>query len=690
MPSISFIPIHHRRMNTFMHFHAAEQCNYLDPERRTLLYGKKGYVSCGLESQGQLPKYGAWPNGKEMTKLELSRLSNFDIDDPARKLSLERFAKIRDGPWHFETEDVTERSHKSYSKLMDAGLASMLCESCAKWEIEQGTWFAAIFGLGQKKCHETGTYSKVRPISNEKYRNKILSPPVEHLTFSSLPEILQGIVYCCNPEHEDSYFENKKDVLRSIQVARDKAKKWCKGNLKKMTWRDIRTLPRKKKEYKGKSFLPCLSKDDLASAYWQYGVRDPRQNGFQIYCPEKQRMEFGFLRCLNFGNIHSIYGFCACCSQWMEKWFNQIGKVPVFQYVDDLIYFSDQDGTLAPLYERFIRRVLAIWGIALAPEKHEQMLPSQDIGEILGIGCRRLTDSIEFFLPEAKVKRIAADLDRVANLIRDPDQRTLESTHKELEKVQGLLCHAMYSRKLRRSLPVLKHIFALTSQPKNFAQNISSKSRREQLLIVLKKCKEIIERRDKTVIARDKMCRDRVHMFTDAAASQSDGKISFGAISFLEDETSSVGFFLHTSQDEIPSFFKRAAIMCYEAIAVALGQRLLTRFSESSSYIVNVDNSACTYGIVNASVDCPKTASVISVLSDRAYLQQIEYFYSYASTHLNSADATTRLEMMDSLGRSYGTKFPLSRSEIMHELELLAKECEELHDELMLGDIRKE
>eukprot|EP00392_Amoebophrya_sp_AT5.2_P003946 g3951.t1 len=47
--------------------------NYLDEERRAVVFGKYGMMQCGLPTHGTVPIYGCWPGAKKLTEVEQAR-----------------------------------------------------------------------------------------------------------------------------------------------------------------------------------------------------------------------------------------------------------------------------------------------------------------------------------------------------------------------------------------------------------------------------------------------------------------------------------------------------------------------------------------------------------------------------------------------------------------------------------------
>eukprot|EP00392_Amoebophrya_sp_AT5.2_P005829 g5839.t1 len=383
----------------------AECTNYLEPATREAIYGIHGYLNTGFPVEGPVPLFGAWPDARPMSTQEKQAIWDTREQLRERLAQIDQMSKLRSEPYEFENEQTMG----GCLKAVEALLAGPWAEPLPKAEAEKsGEWIFPFFGLGQKWDSDTQAWRKVRPIASEKLRNRICSPASEHMSLPGTDVVIDFAMYAANPQLKESLMQSKRDITASIQANRKKK------NGQKMAWTDVTTLPQPLKQFKGHSFVPVFGKLDLYQAYLQLGVNTPRRNVFQYYVPELGEYKFGFSNALSFGNVHSVFGFVASISELLDKVLNEILMMPALVYIDD-IAFAATPG-LIDLYMETIRKMLAIAGIAVAPEKCETAKMGEEI-EILGIVFVCYPDRIEVYLSTKKINSITKKMSEAAHLL---------------------------------------------------------------------------------------------------------------------------------------------------------------------------------------------------------------------------------------------------------------------------------
>eukprot|EP00392_Amoebophrya_sp_AT5.2_P013516 g13640.t1 len=382
-----------RRMSAMLFSELAAEAGHLSGEQRAQLYGPEGFVNTGFPVEGPAPIYGSWPTGKALSAEERARLHTATGQLQQRLDKINGAGRMHEGPYAFETEQTMAKCFAHIRALMKGPLASEL----EKEDTPSGTWVLPFFGLGQKWNETTKSRQKVRPIANEKKRNNLCSPLSEHLALPGTDTVVDMSFACLNPDYLDSVNETRDDVIRSLERGRQKAALSKGAHLQ---WLNVEAMPKAQSGYKGFSFVPTCGKLDMFQACLQLAVKDPSRNLFQVFDPETETFRCGMLNVLSFGNVHSVFGFCAGISELVNSVVNEILEIPCAVYVDDLIFLGAQG--LAPIYMKAIRRLLAAMGIAVAPEKCFTAEHGEKI-DLLGIDFLPEQEQILVALPEKKV-----------------------------------------------------------------------------------------------------------------------------------------------------------------------------------------------------------------------------------------------------------------------------------------------
>lgn len=438
-----------------------------------------------------------------------------------------------------------------------------------------------------------------------------------------------------------------------------------------MTWRDVSTLPKPVEQYHGHSFVPVFGKLDLFQAYLQLGVADPSRNLFQCWSTEKQDFVYGRSNALSFGNVHSVYGFVASISELINKVINEILMIPALVYIDDIIFCATPP--LLEVYMDAIRRMLALAGIAVAPEKCETA-PREVPIEILGIMFESHDDRVEIFLGDKKVERISKKIDETTAALDEvelePKTDTADLFH-QLEEVSGLFIHATFWRNVKRGVPLTRMVYDLISNRKTFPTRIKSKEKLQSVKLMLTAMKEEIAEQKHMIIRKSLAARKRVHIMTDASCSSDD--VAFGGILFNEDGSSSA-FSLHAKQNELPMNLRRASILVYELIAVKIAQVLFRKAFQDASVVAHCDNAGATYGLVKGALKCPLATSIVVDIGNTTINNEDLVYYAYINTHANPSDACTRTDMLNELAKAYDTKFDFTPQQVREVLDEIATE----------------
>eukprot|EP00392_Amoebophrya_sp_AT5.2_P012060 g12154.t1 len=657
----------------FMH-QIADAMNYLEPEIRESVYGPDGLVNLGLDVEGPVHYFGAWKDSaKPLSKDEKARLWSVQNDLQCRIAKVNQEAKWRMTPYGFEDQQTMARCYKEVCALFDGPHAVRMEKS----DIPNGTWVCPFFGLGQKLDADTGLWRKVRPIANERIRNDECSPISEHLSLPGTDVLADMIVYCANPSIAATTMQTKHDVTASIKANRKAA------TGERMTWRDTSTLPAAMPPYAGHSFVPCFGKLDLFQAYLQLAVRDPRRNLFQVWNPELKRYEFGRLNAASFGNVHSVFGFTGSISEFLNMLSRDILRIPATVYIDDIIYMSTE--CLLPVYMHAIRQMLALIGIAVAPSKCEFAAKGTSI-ELLGIDFLSLHDEVQVSLPEKKIEAVSSKVKEVwelANAIRggDTSKATLDSAHDILEELNGLFIHCTFWRRVKRGLPLTRHIYQLLSTRGHFERTIKANTCTAMLKVLTKRMKKEVEARVPMRIRRDTAARGRIHLMTDAAANDTDAAL--GGVLFHPNGTSE-GFSLHLKQREIPLPLRRAKIMTFELVAVLMGKKLFRQQLQQQNATVHCDNAPAVCGIIKGQLLRKLSTAVVAAICSHNMEADYIPFYAYINTHANVADAATRTKMLSALADSCNTSFPFTKQQLLDALNEIADEVVENTTDLLL------
>eukprot|EP00392_Amoebophrya_sp_AT5.2_P007408 g7422.t1 len=286
-----------KKLSPLLLHKVATAANYLSQEKREMVYGKNGFMNRGYLVEGTLPVYGAWPGGRTLTKKEKQDVEAARDCLNMRRAEIDAHTKLRDHPYDFETDFVLQKCFAAVDKLCGTPMATWIPEK----SIDGKAWVWPYFGIGQRRDPDTGAWTKVRPIANEKLRSRVMSPATEHMTLPSTSTIADLIMRCANPNFEFTVAQTKNDVTKSVTANR--AEKG-KGPQKKMVWADINTIPKGIGAYRGEAFCPTLGKLDLHQAYYQLGADCPDRNVFQCYNPETGHYQYGKM---SLTSIHMHY-----------------------------------------------------------------------------------------------------------------------------------------------------------------------------------------------------------------------------------------------------------------------------------------------------------------------------------------------------------------------------------------------
>eukprot|EP00392_Amoebophrya_sp_AT5.2_P010927 g10997.t1 len=571
-------------LNSWIWGQLGQWSGYLNQQKRAILWGKRGYVQRGFPTQGLAPIYGCWEQGRQLTEVEKARYEEARSEERTLSTILEGYTKFRSGPYAMEDEEIQKRSYEAVEKMMDGVLGKFVPFS----QIDEKKFLTPFFGIGQKRMPD-GTWAKVRPIANEKDRNRATSPISEHLALPGIPEIIDGIYCCMNPGYLDPHAQSKKDVIDSIEKNRVKKA----GG--KLAWTNVSALPKPHPGYSGTAFVPSLGKIDLFQACLQMGVDDPTQNQIQIWSPGEQEMKYGVLNSMTFGNVHSVFGFVAAVSEPLNHFINRILGIPAYVYIDDIIFYGASE--CIGLYADSVRRLCALLGLAVAPEKTETASYGQTL-EILGIEFTPHEDRCVIDLPLKKKQLIAEKVEALLALIKSDDtvKANFNSIRPELERIDGLFIHALFSRKHKRNIPATRFIYDLLAEDaEDFRKSIFGKKSRTTLSMMLKKINRTVQEAEPYVIQIRAATRGRHHMMTDASKDKSD-KVALGGLVWL-DESKCIGYSIHLNQNELPATMRGQSIMSYELIAVTLAQRLLRKHIDTTHVICHCDNAGAVFAI---------------------------------------------------------------------------------------------
>eukprot|EP00392_Amoebophrya_sp_AT5.2_P013731 g13860.t1 len=507
------------------------------------------FLHLGFPTAGVLDHWGAWDDGKELTKEESLRYHRMDGGELDANTILQDKIKLRAGPYTFETQDIQERSYNAYVKLFDG-------------------------------C-------------------------------------------------------SKRDVIDTITHGR-KAKK--KG---KMSWADISAIPKGSQPRQDRTFIPSFAKLDLFQAYMQLPVQDPRDNQAQLWNPFDQKMEYGVMHVLTFGNTHSVFSFCAAISESVSRMLNVIFKIPTFVYVDDIIIFASDE--LLQLYTDTARRLLAKLGVAVAPEKTTLCFKGQKI-EILGIDFAPTEEKAEISLPEKKAALLGAKADELLRLLADGGFPTigLDQLRKKLESFTGSVLHAIYNRRHKAGLPLTRFIFSMTKDKGVFPQKIGSARNREILRLLIQRIKASIESREVWSIKLNAAGQGRLHLMADA--SSSDGVVAIGGILYHLNGSSS-GYTRYLRQRELPPILRGHSILVYELLAIVVAIKIFKSSIKGHNLIAHCDNTAAVFGIVKGQLHARTPTAVIAALVSECNesIPDTYTLWAYINTLANAADACTRV-----------------------------------------------
>eukprot|EP00392_Amoebophrya_sp_AT5.2_P006235 g6245.t1 len=236
-----------QRSNPWLWNQLLQQSDYLDFERREMIFSKDGFLNTGFLVEGEVPRYGAWDgravSDEERTKYEAIAFGDRDF----RKLIRKHIRVLHQPEGVFHDEDVMRRGFDAVNELMDGVLAYEQAEE----DMNLTRFIVPIFSIGQR-LQEDGTCAKVRPIANEKRRSLALSPLAEHMTLPSIPHVIDGFLYAANPKYTDPFSQAKKDVLNSIETGRQAKKKG------KLAWTEVANLPLPVPPSSSNGFVPVV------------------------------------------------------------------------------------------------------------------------------------------------------------------------------------------------------------------------------------------------------------------------------------------------------------------------------------------------------------------------------------------------------------------------------------------------
>eukprot|EP00392_Amoebophrya_sp_AT5.2_P012582 g12689.t1 len=657
-----------QRLSPFLLKEWANDVGHLSPEMREEVYGKAGHVNRGFPVEGPVPLYGAWPNARKLTTHERTRLMKTKQELEHRLSAVGQLLKLRSEPYLFEDQQILDGCWSAVSKLLDGPWADRLDPS----EIEgKDEWIFPYFGIGQKWIEEEGRWAKIRPIANEKARNRLCSPITERMTLPGTDAIVDFVMYAASPTIADSMTQTKTDISESI--ARNRKKKGGE----KMTWMNIDTLPQPLPGYQGHAFTPVFGKLDLFQAYLQLGVSNPDRNIFQLFSPEKREYVYGKSYALSFGNIHSVFGFVASISELISKVINDLMEIPAAVYIDDIIFCATP--RLQQLYMDAIREMLAIAGIAVAPEKCE-VAPLGEPLEILGIIFHVYEDRVEVYLSRKKISTIVGRIRRVIDLTGpllskkiDRGKYDFDNLYEELEKVNGLFIHATYWRNVKRGVPLARFVYNLLGNKNGFEEKTTSEGCVRSLRLMLTNMEEETQLQKPMIIRQSVAIRKRIHVMTDASAKGVD--VAFGGLVFREDG-SSIGYSLHTTQAELPPNLRRASILVYELIAIKIAQIVFKEEHKDASIVQHCDNAGAVYGLAKGALTCSLATSIVTDIGNTNIDREDLTYCAYINTHANPSDACTRTDMMEALARTYGTKFTIPEDRVREILLEIANDSQ--------------
>eukprot|EP00392_Amoebophrya_sp_AT5.2_P005371 g5380.t1 len=592
----------------------AECLDFTTPEIREQNYSRRGLINSGFGVEGKAPIYGCWPDAKKLTAKEKKAILEAETDVSRAIAQIDLLAK-----------------------------------------------------LGQKWNYETQEWRKVRPIANERLRNQVTSPIQERMELPGTPNLVDMVLYAASPTLSDTITQGKDEITASVTENRKQ-----KGG-EKMTRRDTSRLPKSIPKYDGPSYLPCFGKLDLYQAHLQLAVKDPSRNYFQVYNPSTKKFEFGRLDALSFGNVHSVFGFVGAISELINHIVNDLLRIPAVVYIDDIIFCCTEP--LGKIYMKAIRQMLALLGIAVEPQKCE-VAPLGTAIELLGIEFITFPDRVEVRLTEKKVQDVAEKvreawkhLNRFQYAPKQVQEDHISDLFHLLEELNGLFIHCTYWRNVKKGVPLTRHIYHLITSYGKFKNMMKSIKVIKMLKILTKKMCEHVELREPMVIRLDVAVKGRIHVMTDASMDKN-GRVALGGLLFSPDGKSE-GFSLHIDQKHTPMPLRRHPIMVYELVAVYMAQIIYKDQLQHHSVVMHCDNSPACYGIVKGILaNATGTAVVASITNFNMHSDTLN-FYAYINTDANPSDACTRVEMLEVLGKAYGTTFPHKEDYIKDVLQRL-------------------
>lgn len=191
---------------------------------------------------------------------------------------------------------------------------------------QPSTLTSFAFYSGFKQDADTGKFGKIRLIVNDKDGNT-WSPIAEHITLLSRADIVALTSIAANGAAEVRL--STKELLQRQKWEKERQ---AKGHT---FWDSFR--PEKRPETPDlNSFLPVYSKVDLSMAYYQFAVKNPKENTIAIFGEGK--WHFFESASLSFSNAHLACGFLQI-SEFPSRTLAARGIVAV-GCVDDFIILS--------------------------------------------------------------------------------------------------------------------------------------------------------------------------------------------------------------------------------------------------------------------------------------------------------------------------------------------------------------
>jgi hypothetical protein len=359
--------------------------------------------------------------------------------------------------------------------------------------------------------------------------------------------------------------------------------------------------------------LPVLKWEENCVALW-----DPNQNKYRYFC----------LPYLSFGNVHSVFHWCAFSALYAHvfRYYGLIADV----FVDDFNAL-ERSGT-ADSCREFMRNVFSWTGLKISKQK--STLGS--VHKMLGLTYSFGDSCVIVDASHYKRKKLSTACKGLREKKCDERDWREKSDVDDVQKIVGLAVHVMCSTHCRAG----KHTWSYLFKVLNTGKKVDPKRVSE----ALEQLSKLAFAAPPLVLRPERFAGKAVHLYTDASLKK------LGAVLF--DEDTRLAFSINIPRRWL-EFGKRVQnpVMCYEAIAVWTAATTFAGELAGRRIYIWIDNSSVKDSLQagyckGESEGGEKLNEVVGAMHRQFLLLNAHIYFVYCNTMFNIADILTRDEWL--------------------------------------------